>query len=81
MGTPRRSGVVADSHQRIVAGGRRRIISDEIDRIRREVRERYAEELSEAGLLRRLRLRLRIRKKMQTRIDKVAPSRGLYAKR
>ena len=67
--------------QPIVAGGAQRIVHDEIERIRREVHEHYAKELSEASLLRRLLLRMRIRKEIRLRLEEVAPSRGLYAKR
>lgn len=69
------------SKHHIVANGRRQVLHDEIERIRREVREQYAKELAEAGFLRRWVLWRRIRKEIAARLDEVAPQGGIYARR
>ena len=66
---------------RILVNGHSRILRDELERIRREVREQYAKELAEAGFLCRLVLRMHIRKEVRARLDDVAPRDGLYARR
>ena len=73
---------MADRHQsRIVASGHKRVVRGEIKRIRREVHEQYAAALAEAGFFRRLMLRIRIRKEVQARLNKIAPRDGLYGQR
>ena len=70
-----------DRRDKFVADGRERIARGEIERIRREVRARYADQMAAAGFFRRLWLRVRIRREIERQLNKIAPRDGLYAKR
>ena len=47
-------------------------------RIQREVRARYADQWASAGLVERLRLRLRIWREIRRELERIAPQGGLY---
>jgi hypothetical protein len=66
---------------RFVAGGGERIVAGETERIRREVRERYANALAKAGFFQRFAIRRKIRKEIKARLTEPAPPRALYARR
>jgi hypothetical protein len=70
-----------DRRDKFVADGRERIARDEIKRIRREVRARYADRLAAGGLFRRLWLRMKTHREIERQLNKIAPRDGLYAKR
>ena len=67
-----------DKHIRIVANGRERVVSANSDRIARTIREKYADEMAQAGWFRRLRLRRKISGEIRRELDKIAPPNGLY---
>ncbi|MEE8169953.1 MAG: hypothetical protein V3T70_05340 [Phycisphaerae bacterium] len=62
-----------------VADGGDRLIRASIARIRSEVAERYAEELEQAGILRRWRLRRRIEREIRRELEHLAPPDALFA--
>ena len=73
MASKQRSSIVAD--------GRKRVIAGELAEIKRKVRAKYAQEMAEAGLLRRLRLRWKIRREIARELDRAAPRKALYLRR
>jgi hypothetical protein len=48
--------------------------------IEREVRGAYAERLAKAGFFRRILIRLAMSREVRRRLEKVAPTDGLYSK-
>jgi len=73
MASTRRSSIVADGRERVIAG--------ELAEIKRKVRAKYAQEMAEAGFLRRLRLRWQIRSEIAWELNRIAPRRALYLRR
>lgn len=73
--------VAKNSKAHVAAGGRSRIVHDQIKRVEGEVRARYAERLASARFFRRLFLHMKIRREVSRELEKIAPSRGLYARR
>ena len=67
-----------DKHHRIVANGRERVVSANADGIARAIRAKYADEMSQAGRIRRLRLRWKIRREIRRELKRIAPGNGLY---
>ncbi len=63
---------------RFVADGRERALAANGSRIEKEIRARYAGELSRAGLLERWRIEGRIRREIQEELTRVAPLGALY---
>jgi hypothetical protein len=67
-----------DQHHRIVADGRRRVVSANADRIACAIRAMYADEMARTGWARRLRLRWKIRRAIRVELERIAPRNGLY---
>jgi hypothetical protein len=63
---------------RFVADGRERALAANGPRIEKEIRARYASELSRAGFLERWRIEGRIRHEIQEELTRVAPLHALY---
>ena len=71
------------SDERFVADGHRRLTESSEFRATRAsvigaVRARYAEQLAGAGILRRLKLHLRMRREIDQELAKLAPPDALY---
>jgi hypothetical protein len=69
---------------RFVADGRERLLADpetqkQIADATRRVAEKYQGALAEAGFWKRLWLRWRMYREINREVEKIAPSRGLYA--
>jgi len=62
-----------------LADGAARIRKADLARIRREVTARFEADWAEAGMLRRLVLRWRIRREVETELSRIAPPGALYA--
>ena len=63
---------------RFVADGRERALAANGPRIEKEIRARYAGELSRAGFLERWRIEGRIRREIREELTRVAPLHALY---
>ena len=73
--------MVSDKSQaRFVADGRRRILRDERQRIKRRIRAKYAEELASAGWWSRMKILGRIRRETRAEIERIAPRGAHYAR-
>jgi hypothetical protein len=70
-----RSGIVADGATR---GRRSPEYLTACAMIRFDVEAEYEPLLAKAGLLRKLRLRMQMRRRIRREIDDLTPSRGLY---
>lgn len=70
---------------RIVVDGRERIAKAYAERICRDVEARHAQELAEAGWLRRTlirwHIRAEVRRELKRELERIAPRDGLYSKR
>ena len=79
------SKITADSQERVTREAWKRITPERLNRIQREVHERYAEQLAAAGFLRRQILKIRVRREIQRElrllIEREAPPGALYAHR
>lgn len=72
---------MSDQDVRFVADGEmrlRRASRRTIDQIEREVRARFAAEMSHAGLFDRMRIEAKIQKEIRIAVDRVAPPEALY---
>ncbi len=67
-----------DDKAEIVADGRERAMDGSVDRIRAEVEAKYAEELRTAGFWKRRRIRQKIEREIEKRLERIAPKTGLY---
>jgi hypothetical protein len=67
-------------YQGIVAGGRSRAYRASIASVRAEVEEEFAAASAAAGLWGRIVIRIRIRREVTKRMERIAPSGGLYAR-
>ncbi|MHC4698834.1 MAG: hypothetical protein ACYTFA_19065 [Planctomycetota bacterium] len=65
----------------IVADGRARVVAAQYKQVKREVRQRYAAQLAEAGMFRRWWLLWKVRREIQSELEKIAPTDALYAQR
>ena len=73
------------NEDRIVAGGRERLLKDPANQKRldgavRAIRTRYAPQMKDVGLIARTRLWFRMHKEIRAAIEAIAPSRGCYIK-
>ena len=66
------------SEHGFLADGQRRIVRENHERISREVRARYEDQLSGAGWLRRMILHIKIRRETIRELRRIAPTGGLY---
>jgi len=64
----------------IVAGGGDGIRQEAMDRVRKEVKARFAEEMSRAGRNRRIWIRVRIHRAIEMELQELAPPRALYSR-
>ena len=64
--------------QGLLSDGQRRIVRENYERISREVRGRYADQLSESGWLCRMFLNFKIRREIIRELKRIAPPGGLY---
>jgi hypothetical protein len=64
------SGILADSQERLLE-----LVRPDIER---EIRARYADELSRAGLFERLQIEARIRADIREALAKAAPDEAVY---
>ena len=75
------SGIVNDGRWRAIQGNRK-IVEDKALEIRAELKKEFADQLEQAGFLRRLLIRLRMRLELRLRRhelkESVAPRDGLY---
>ncbi len=67
------------TESRFVAGGRERIIRDEIKRLRQQVCARHAGELAQTGFLGRLLIRQPMRRALAKELERIAPQDALLA--
>ena len=67
-----------DRKSKIVADGQQRAYDGSIDQVRAEVEAKYAEELRNAGVLKRIQMRRKIEWDIRERMKKIAPPDGLY---
>ena len=65
-------------NSRIVVDGRARIYEANIDRIRKEVKARFAKQLASASLFGYFLLRWRMRREIRRELERIAPNSGLY---
>lgn len=75
------AGQLHEHDNSIVVDGQRRAAEANLDTIKTTVRAKYAQELADAGLLRRLYLRVRIWQEIRRKLQKVAPQEGLYSRK
>ncbi len=68
----------AEGH--VVAGGGDGIRQEAMDRVCREVKARFAEEMSRAGRNRRIWSRVKIHRAIEMELEKVAPPGALYSR-
>jgi hypothetical protein len=70
-----------EPESRFAPNGRSAARSANLDQVRAEVEEAYAEVLAKAGLWESIRLRLLMRREIRRRIKKLAPDDALYLSR
>lgn len=66
-------GFVSDGEMRLERASRRTI-----DQIEREIRDRFAQELNDAGLFERMRIEAKIQKEIRIAVDRIVPREALY---
>jgi hypothetical protein len=64
----------------LIAGGGDGIRQEAMDRVRRKVKARFAEEMSRAERNRRLWIRVKIHRAIEKELEKLAPPRALYSR-
>ncbi|MFW9880862.1 MAG: hypothetical protein ACFFG0_47985, partial [Candidatus Thorarchaeota archaeon] len=69
----------------IISDGRRQILSSpdaqaEINRIKKDTKEKYASKIADAGLLYKIILKIKMSKEIKQEIEKIAPEYALYFK-
>jgi hypothetical protein len=73
MAEPKDLGFLPDGRERALQASEAKIKA-----IEARIRARYAEQLAKAGVLERLHIEARIRRGVKAKIEKMAPSDGLY---
>jgi hypothetical protein len=66
------------AYEHFVHDGYKRARAAELPRIRREVEQEFAERLAAADWFAMLLLRTEMRREIERRLDRIAPSDGLY---